>query len=213
MSILQRFFRGEPDGGREERFWRWFAANQARIHDFESNRERLFAELGRELHRVHKGLTFELGAQPEPDGRRRLVISADGIREVFPAVERLTAAAPQLPEWEVVAFRQPSSPDFRVEMGGRSVDADDIWFVAHPEDEQIGVTLYVRDLDPKEPGPQQGAVYILLDTLLGEYFVTMGIRWIDWQPLPLDPAALRLRPLRELAEIAAGMPVRQGNRR
>src|SRR5688500_16970121 len=102
MSIFSRLFspaRSTP----EQRFWDWFAANSHRFVNVERDQEVLFGELRRQLSRIHPSLTFEFG--PQRDQRRELVISADGIKDAFPAVQRLVAAAPDLSDWRIIAFR------------------------------------------------------------------------------------------------------------
>jgi hypothetical protein len=92
----------------EENFWRWFQNHQDMLYDFERNQAQVFGELSTELHRVNSDLTFEFG--PIENGRRELVISADGIRAAFPAVQALYAAAPSLPRWKLTKFRPRRKP-------------------------------------------------------------------------------------------------------
>lgn len=77
----------------QQTFWQWFDTHQDELLDFELDQERIFDELSEQLIRVHPKLTFEFG--PKTD-RREFVISAGGIREGFPAVTSLVAAAPKL---------------------------------------------------------------------------------------------------------------------
>src|SRR6187399_703219 len=89
---------------KEEKFWKWFQANEARLFDFERDQDRVFAELGPAMKKVHSNLTFEFG--PKKDGQREFVISADGIKDAFPAVIALADKAPELPRWNIIKFRQ-----------------------------------------------------------------------------------------------------------
>jgi hypothetical protein len=182
-----------------ERFWEWFGHNSGRLFRFEADRDAVFAELSGELARVSKGLTFEIGE--EKAGQREFVVSADGIRELFPAVQKLVAAAPPLPGWTIVAFRQPKSLDFTIQLGEHELGADDVWFSAAPEGERVGLTLYVRGLTDDNRHLLGPAVFLLLDSAVGEYNVETKVGAIDSRPLPEDPAAQGLQPLPALRDL------------
>ena len=87
----------------EQAFWSWFEKNEKRLFTFETDRDRVFNELAGKLKQVHESVTFEFG--PVEDGKREFVISADGIKDAFPAVEKLYALAPKLPRWKFIKFR------------------------------------------------------------------------------------------------------------
>jgi hypothetical protein len=103
MLLIVGCSNGSVQNSPEEEFWRWFLANDTRLFDFESDRERVFDELQARLHKVKAGLTFEFG--PKENGARDFVISADGIKDVFPSVVLLANAAPSLPRWKIIKFR------------------------------------------------------------------------------------------------------------
>jgi len=183
---------------REEKFWKWFVENAARLLHFESDRDRVFNDLSRALHRVEAGLTFEFG--PVKDGRREFIVSADGIKDRFPAVRRLVAAAPAMPEWTVIPFRPPKSLDMTIEFGEHRLGADDVWFTAEPSEGRTALTIYLRGLTDGNLQALGGAAFILLDAALGEYAVETQVGGIDWKPLPPDPQAEGLKPLRAIRE-------------
>jgi hypothetical protein len=184
---------------REQRFWRWFRVNSARLFAFEKDQEHIFDELARELQSVQKNLTFEFG--PVSSGRREFIISAGGIHEAFPAVRSLVAAAPALSEWNVIAFRPPKSLDFVVEYGGLRLGADDIRFEAFREDTRIALALYLRGYTPKQREVFGNAAFILLDCALGEYVVETAVGGIDFRPLPPDPVPEHLLPFRDIRAV------------
>src|SRR5687768_6873629 len=70
-------------------FWKWFGAHAAELHagGLQAAMERTTAE----LQKVHPGVITEIGDEGETS---TLVISADGIKDVFPAVEQIVAARP-----------------------------------------------------------------------------------------------------------------------
>jgi hypothetical protein len=98
------------------------------------------------------------------------VISADGLKGAFPAVVSLAKAAPELPRWQVTAFRARRTLINIVEIGGKCVDPDDVRFSLLDNGKIAGIHLFI-------PGFREGDValtqiaYLMLDEALGEYDV------------------------------------------
>jgi len=188
----------------EQRFWRWFLENSSRLFAFESDQEKVVGELRKALGRVHSGLTFEFG--PVNDGQREFIVSADGIKDRFPAVLRLVKAAPAMPEWIVIPFRPPKNlaafqAGAMFKFGEHRLGHDDIWFAAEPDGQRIGLAICIRGLTEDNRQALGGAAFILLDSALGEYAVEMQVGFIDLQPLPADPREAGLRPFGEIREL------------
>ena len=184
---------------REERFWQWFQSRSDRLFDLELDQPRVFDELSAALHKVEEGLTFEFG--PVQDGKREFIVSADGIRDRFPAVRRLVEAAPSMPRWVVIPFRPPRDIEMTIEILGHQLGPDDIWFVAESDSGRVGLTLFVRGLGDHNRQELCGAGFLLLDNALGEFVVETQVGFIDWQVLPGDPPAGGLKPFRKIREV------------
>ncbi len=73
----------------------------------------LLDELQGQIHYVHPELWFEVGGHPR--GPRELVVTAEGKVEIFPWVQDLVRAAPRIPGWEIIAFKQPQGFEFTIE--------------------------------------------------------------------------------------------------
>ena len=106
----------------EHLFWDWFKANSARLMNSEyygnpilPYGDPILEELTVELNKVSNGLTFQFSSKDIYG--REFVVSADGIRQLFSTVIKLVGAAPALPGWKIVAFRQPMSPQFSLDFG------------------------------------------------------------------------------------------------
>jgi hypothetical protein len=184
----------------EATFWKWFAKHQDRLEHFERDQEQLMDEVGAALKKYKEGLVFEIGALKE--GSRDFVISADGIKELFPAVSKLAVSAPQMPGWKITAFR-PRMDDyarFSLEYGGRKFDPKDIWFYSRIEDGHFDAIFYHPSYREEDRNLITSATYILLDMAIGEYDVVTGIRQLDHQLLPPDAKSEGLRPFSEFRE-------------
>jgi hypothetical protein len=182
-----------------KRFWKWFEDNANTLAAVRSAGDPILQKLNRELRKVHPGLGFEMGTGG--DGQLEFIVSANGIRSVFPMVEQLVADAPTLTNWKIIAFRQPKGevPDIRYE--GFPLKADDVWFSHKRRMDKVDVTIYIRDLTSDNEEQAIGASLILLDAALGEYLAATGIGFMEHKPLPDNPAARGLLPLSKIREI------------
>jgi len=170
---------------KEEKFWNWFLKNQETYYNEIENleiRERIFNELSTELKKVHQDLVFEFSPIHE-NGIREFTISAEGIKEIFPLVEKLVEIAPVVKNWQFNAFRQRiSGDDIVIQYEDLQIGYSDIYFrYQDGEYGKIGIELNIKDFNGS--GQIQNAVYILLDALIGEYDITLGIAWIEWVKL------------------------------
>ena len=180
----------------EARFWKWFTAHDAALFEVKTASEPICNELGAEMHRVDSHLTFEFG--PVQSGKREFVVSADGIRESFPAVIALAKAAPPMKHWKVTPFRPPRPDVERVKVSGIVLDAKAIEFLAIPGD-RTNLLIAVPGFEKTPESTYESGVYLLLDGILGEYTVETGIGGIEIIPKTNRPQGA-WRPLTKLAE-------------
>jgi hypothetical protein len=152
-------------------FWNWFIEHEPELFAFDPDqgieRERLFDGLAAELQKVNRDLTFEFG----PNGpTREFVISAAGIKSVFPAVVRLAEAAPALDRWQITAFRPRRAPIMTIEIGDTRVHPKDVQFSLLDNGEMAGIYLFIPGFREDEVVFKQIG-YLFLDVALGEYDV------------------------------------------
>lgn len=187
---------------KEDRFWNWFLKNQETYYAEVDNldlREKLFDDLTTHLVKVHPDLVFEFSPIREI-GVREFIISADGIKAAFPLVEKLVAKAPTIEKWQFNAFRQRVPGDeLAIRYGDLEISYSDIYFrYQDGEYGKIGIELNIRNFNGEDY--IKNAIYILLDSLIGEYDVTMGLDWIEW--VKLDESNIEnLIPLTDLRDI------------
>jgi hypothetical protein len=176
----------------QSHFWAWFRTHQDEVATIRTAREPIADMLHAELHKVDPQLTFELGNDMRP---REFIISADGIKASFPAVQALAAAAPQIADWKVIAFRQRHPGHDRVQLDGFLLKADDIAYLAAPTDgHKLDLDIYVKAATGITRQVRHAA-YLLLDSVLGEFDVEMRLAGIRMTAGPFPPDA---QPLREL---------------
>lgn len=170
---------------KESKFWNWFVENQECYYNQIENankKDALFKALSKKLKKINSDLVFEFNPIHE-NGIRELTISADGISSCFIDVENLVKQSPTIPNWKFNAFRQPKNDDtISINYGNLSIGYSDIFFRYRDGNYgELGVELNIRNYT-NEP-EWQSAIYILLDTLIGEYDTTKGIDWIEWVKL------------------------------
>jgi len=166
---------------KEEEFWDWFLKNEAALYygtDDELEREKIFDGLSKRIKSIDDNLVFAF--TPVKEGQlKEFVISADGIKESFPQVINLVKSAPTHPNWKFLSFRQPNTgDDLSLAMGDFEIGYNDIYYRYAEQDSKLHLELNIRDFEDSEF--QQNAIYILLDSLIGEFDVVMEIDSIDW---------------------------------
>jgi hypothetical protein len=153
------------------------------LFNFEKNREQTFDRLGAEMHKLNSSLTFEFG--PIENGKREFVISADGIKEAFPQVEALYAAAPSLPRWKFVRFRPRRKP-MDVDYGGISVKAASVAVQLVRNGQVADATVFIPNYSEADRKAFVSVAFLLLDGALGEYDVEMRVGQIKVAATPKD---------------------------
>ena len=124
-------------------------------------------------------MTFEFG--PEEDGQREFVVSAGGNRSSFPVVISLVDAAPSLPRWKLIKFRQRRELLGLIQVGTFSINLESVKCSLRVEGDKVGITLFFGESDLDETMRNQLG-YLLLDSALGEYDVETFVGRIDFHP-------------------------------
>jgi len=181
----------------EQEFWKWFQKNETNLFAFEKNRDAVFNGLGTQMNKVHKSLTFEFG--PVENGQREFVISADGIKDAFPAVERLYAAAPKLDRWVFIKFRPRRDP-MDIEYDGVKVKVADAFCTVEPDRGKAGITVFIRGYQPEHKKAYTGITFLMLDQALGEYDVETKVGFIE-SKLFSEHSELEKKPIKEVTKV------------
>ncbi|SFM78618.1 hypothetical protein [Methanolobus profundi] len=181
---------------KEQKFWSWFQKNEDRLPNFEQGQEAIFKELHSQIMQVNKDLVFEFG--PVVNGKREFILSAGGILSVFPDLEKLYSAAPQLDKWSVIKFRPRREPCDLV-YGGKNVKFENINYVLIKDEspDKVGIVLFFNEFNEAEYDLWLGAGFLFLDQVLGEYDVATKLGNI-LVTSPQSEHFSNARPLREL---------------
>lgn len=181
-----------------EAFWRWFEAHNKALLKLSAPVDPLFEELHQALRKVDSDLGFEISIGDKLP--RELVISAGGHLKAFPMVEALVTQAPDLPDWDVMAFKPRRTLKGVTLPFTQFVRPEQCWFKPRLAETPLGLDIYMGGYC-EELFPIFGqAAYFMLDVALGEYDVTTQIGMIEFYPLPTDPQAAGLLPLFDLAD-------------
>jgi hypothetical protein len=178
----------------EQRFWQWFCKNEDKYYYMSQfEQEDLFDLLAVQLHNIHEDLAFEFTAQPNEDGIREMVISADGLAELIPYVLKLVNIAPEMERWKITAFRQPMVEGIEINYKGYKVSAETVYFNYQLSEDksQIDANLFIEEFE----ADMVGAIYLLLDSLIGEFNVMTRIRYLEFAELANKDELLSLKDI------------------
>jgi hypothetical protein len=164
---------------REEEFWSWFQKNEDSLFNFEKDQQRVFKNLAAAMKKVNPDLTFEFSQIT--DNKREFVISADGFRSAFPAVESFFRSAPCLPRWTFVKFR-PRRGSGDLIIGDIKVGTNDLEFTIHPDGGKAGLTVFVKGYNEEKVKQFTQIAFIHLDHAIGEYDMETQVGFVNVKP-------------------------------
>jgi len=179
-------------------FWNWIRQNKPAPTVNRDDLHQFNISANERLRKIDDGLRLQVGVNEKSE--IEIVISADGIRSLFPIVERVVGAAGSIPGCQPLAFRQRMEVN-ELTYGGKDFTAKDFWIEAYQIDGVIGLNVHVSGLNPEDPGIEGAAAFIFLDCMLGEYDVATKIGPIEFHSLADDPGGRGLIPIQELPKV------------
>ncbi len=176
-------------------FWIWFRDNAESIAPQGATVQgREADDLTERLQLIDNKLVWEILPSASP---KQLVISADGNADLFPTVRKVVAAAPKIPGWTIVSLRQPG-PTGVMQYQDARADPDKILYTTKERDGKLDIELFVPGVKGEAGDNQVGAIFLLLDTLIGELLVETRIGSLDFFGVELAPKSAK--PLRQIAK-------------
>ena len=158
-------------------FWDWFGKNENRLFNLEKEQNKLLDELKVQLNKIDTNLVFEFSTIQ--NGKREFVISADGYKKSFPAVEKLFNAAPKFERWVITKFRPRREKLYNIDYKGIKVTPDEVAFELVPHNNKINITLFIKNYNESDKSIYGAIVFLFLDAALGEYDVETKVGAID----------------------------------
>ena len=143
--------------------------------------------VGSRLYDLGEELALEVG--PGRSSEQALIISAGGLYENVPTVQRISEGLKDLDGLEVVGFKPARGIDNNTlaayDLGGvdNQLSLEEISFKLLPQVNKIDIDIFFADKDTEE-GDFSQLTFDLLDFLLGEYQVIEGIGEITFSGSP-----------------------------
>lgn len=185
---------------KEEEFWEWFSQNELDLFKAKGIDDVRIQELFKRIKKIHSGLTIEFS--PEIEGKKIMAISADGISELFPYVIKLTNEPKLLSKWIVVPFRQrlKNVDGFEIRIGDVVIGGNAVLFVSEQAGGRIDLNIYIEGFDDKD-NAIINAVFLLLDSVIGEYDVVTKVGKVEVKPFSLLKQLDKAKRLSVLPEV------------
>lgn len=192
-----------------EAFWSWFTANKSNylfLHQVEmAEKQRLMEAFMASLHLYNEHLFFEIGGH-HSDPQLNLIITAEGVAAHFPAVELLIELAPELKDWNVIAFKPAFEGDFKLELPGRSFDPRNIMVIplrSEKDKSALGFQVCYPEFTEPDRNFYLQATYLLLERLLGEKSTSLDIDYLEVIQTPDTLTEFESFPLSRIREYIA----------
>ena len=185
---------------KEKKFWNWFSSQNVTYLSLDRvdarTREYLLNQFLAVLHHYCDSLFFQI---LNGETTSELIITAEGDKNYFDAVERLIKQAPKIERWEIVAFKQPIGVQFITDYQGIKIDPRKSWFLPlENHGEQLGLRVYIESVSFNEEIKVLTAVYECLDAMLGEKVNASNIFHVEVEVIPTHPEEDGLIELWEL---------------
>jgi hypothetical protein len=193
MSIFNNLLKSSS---KEDKFWSWVIKNKNEIINIPDDHS-FIQQLIPKIKDYNQVLTFEIGGKGQ--GPLEFVISCDGISSGIPIVEKLVDSAPEIEGIRVIKFRQPKNDALKVQIGDLKISANDIFFL-YKFDKNIHLQFFIPDYRSDDQRYAQ-ITFILLDNLLGEYYVMTKIGEIDFQKIQAESDLSKMTRLSEINRV------------
>jgi hypothetical protein len=184
-------------------FWKWFKQNEFIYRSIiNDNKTDLIDDILNKLIEIQKGLAVEF---EESNGIYVMTISADGVEDNFDIVQKIIADAPQIKDWELVAFRQPYAKHkldkIVITVYGHTLDPKQIMFLPVIEDGKIYIQIFSSEINEENRNKIGYGCLILLDSIIGEYACVKKINGFEYYNMKeATDFESELRPLIEIRE-------------
>lgn len=181
-------------------FWAWFVKHEEELKKLldGSQSEALASLVNPALDKVEKGVGWELG--PGQGKPYMFSVCSSGEKKRPTPAQLLVKYAPTLDDWEIFDSRQARSFHDRFHLVGEDLwVSPGTWKFAATENidaKRLDIVIVAEEFENLKPETRDRAVFIALDTFLGEQVVEEWIAGIEMYYS--DTEIEGLRPLTEL---------------
>jgi hypothetical protein len=183
-------------------FWTWFVKNKSKFEDLfdqdSSHQDQQFDLILSHIRKIEGGLAVEI--TKEVGGVREIIISADGDRTKFAAVQAIVSKAPKIEGWTVTAFRQRASKSLTLQVGDIEFDPSKMYFDPLVDGDSLDVIVYIENLSKNDFNEAVYYGLMTVDNVLGEYDCVMKVRHYDFHDTEELPKKHNLKHLTELPQ-------------
>ncbi|SHN40425.1 hypothetical protein [Chitinophaga sp. CF418] len=193
------------------KFWRWF---EEKGDDFRFFREmdpeeceEIFGELTERLHLYCTSLFYEMRINTNNEGE--LIITAEGDEEFFDDAEFLVSKAPAIDRWTFTALIPAEEDNEGIEYEDLDLSPSEMWFTTIEDEDQpqkVNLVIHFKDYElVKRSEHLETAIFLLLQSILGEKMFAQYINVYTMTELPGDPVEDGFSELSSLPEYLAAM--------
>lgn len=148
------------------KFWSDFQNLKSSLEHTESVNGSPCDEMLTALQKLDSNLYFEFSSSP---GEHEFIITAEGDKSLFPLVDEIICEAPEIPNWALFALKPKRGFPKIARWEGTEVKIGDVLVVpVFRETGEMGLELYVPDLNKSNEGDIHNALLRALDAGLGE---------------------------------------------
>ena len=179
-------------------FWSWFTQNHHHFRNYltlsPKLRKHYFFWLEWHLNFYCSGVTFVMVFPKTRTSKAKLIITANGREKLYEKVQEVVTLAPTIDKWKIIPFVQPTldlnaladGTDKPFRFQDISMKASSLLYDAmqYRDSNKLLLTIYLEfeDLDDNYKDVHQ-AIYIILESLLGEKFLYKHIGHFNLETL------------------------------
>lgn len=168
----------------KEEFWDWFLNHQSDLEKFIDSKGYdylIYNQLTKEIKKYNHILCPELTKTKED--KYVLIITPDGIKEGVQPTKDLAEDHPEIENWIIKKFRQPTN---KIQLNFNGVEYPSSDIEIYPEivkdEEKVDIQVYIKNMN-KDEKKYQSLAFLYLDHIIGEFNTITKVRTIDFYTL------------------------------
>jgi len=168
----------------EEKFWKWFELNKTELEKFtnsDHSNTLIYNRLTKAMKKYNSILFPELTMSD--DDQYVMIITPDGHPDGIESTRKLFDSKPELENWVIKRFRQPTDT-IHLNFNGVEYTSSDVEILpqVNNQNDKINIKVFIRNMNKDEKNYQTLA-FLYLDHILGEYNTMTKIGFIDFHHL------------------------------